>query len=109
MGAVRDLWNAGAPWEPVAARNWGEAISDKVDLGTGGLGSINIGLVIVETSLGVWSGDAPPGRVDGEYPIQFWPMNPDNPTDPTDPTHGIDTPANIRDWDMLGPVTIGSL
>ena len=28
---IRDLWDLGTPWEPAAARNWGEAISDAVD------------------------------------------------------------------------------
>lgn len=36
MGAIRDLWNLGVPWEPASARNWGEAISDDVDVLTAG-------------------------------------------------------------------------
>ena len=52
-----------------------------------------VGLVIVETSTGVWSGDAP-SRTGGEYPITFI-----GATDPTDGSDGIDTPANINDYD----------
>lgn len=69
----------------------------------------NVGLTIVELEGGGWSGDAPPGRENGENPILFVPWDSDNPTDPSSDADGIDTPSNIRDWDLLGPVTVGSL
>ena len=70
---------------------------------------VNVGLTIVELEGGGWSGDAPPGRENGENPILFVPWDSDNPTDPSNDADGIDTPSNIRDWDLLGPVTVGSL
>ena len=72
-------------------------------------GNVSVGLTIVELSVGVWSADAPAGRVDGQFPILFVPYDADSPTDPADATNGIATPANIRSWDRLGPVTVGSL
>ena len=69
----------------------------------------NVGLAIVETAVGVWSGDAPAGRENGANQILFVPYDPADPTDPADATNGIATPANIRDWDLLGPVTVDSL
>lgn len=52
-----------------------------------------IGLTIIETSLGVWSGDAP-ARAAGVKPIEFR-----GASDPADPTNGITTPANINNGD----------
>lgn len=80
------------------------ALADRLDmLGTAA------GLVIVELSGGGWSADAPAGRVDGQFPITFVPADPAAPSDPGDATVGIATPANIRSWDLLGPVTVDSL
>ena len=69
----------------------------------------NVGLTIVELEAGGWSGDAPAGRVNGQNPIIFVPFDSYAPTDPADATDGIATPANIRDWDMVGPVTVAEL
>jgi hypothetical protein len=66
-------------------------------------------LTIVELSGGGWSADAPAGRTDGQFPITFVPLDPADPSDPGDATVGIDTPANIRSWDLLGPVQVDSL
>ncbi len=73
------------------------------------LATANVGYTIVEITAGVWSGDAPAGRSNGANPIWFIPLDPDNPTNPSDPTDGIDTPANIRAWDRVGPVTVDTL
>lgn len=51
------------------------------------------GLTIVETSVGLWSGDAP-ARTAGVNPITFVGL-----TDPADVTNGIATPANINERD----------
>ena len=56
-----------------------------------------VGLTIVETSTGVWNGDAP-ARTAGAYPITFVAD-----TDPEDATNGIATPANINDGDTWIP------
>ena len=69
----------------------------------------NVGLTIVEVTAGVWSGDAPPNRSNGANPVWFIPLDPANPTNPSDPTDGIDTPANIRAWDRVGPVLVDTL
>ena len=50
--------------------------------------------LIVETSTGVWPGDAPV-RPPGQYPIIF-----SGASDPADPTHGIATPARITGGDI---------
>lgn len=55
-------------------------------------------MMIVETSTGVWSGDAP-ARTDGDYPILFVGLSATS--DPSDGTNGIDTPANINDSDVV--------
>lgn len=93
--------------EPAAFRTEMEGLVADVD----GKADVDtrVGLVIVEYAANTWSGDAPAGRTNGEYPITFVPFDPDNPTDPADATNGIDTPANIRDWDRLGPTTVGTL
>jgi hypothetical protein len=65
---------------------------DSVALGT------NIGLVLIETTTGNWSGDAPV-RTTGVNPIEFrgW-------SDPAG-SNGINTPANIRNGDIWTVVT----
>jgi hypothetical protein len=57
----------------------------------GGGGGTNL---IVETSTGVWSGDAP-ARTVGQYPIIF-----SGTSDPADPTNGIATPSRINAGDI---------
>ena len=52
------------------------------------------GLTIIETSTGVWSGDAP-ARDPGVNPIVFV-----GESDPADATDGITTPANINAGDQ---------
>ena len=60
----------------------------------GGLDENTIGLTVVETAVGVWSGDVEPRAV-GVNPAEFVGV-----TDPTDDTDGIDTPANVGDYDQ---------
>ena len=86
-----------------------EALAAYLDALEAAAPTANVGLVLVETAVGVWSGDAPAGRENGANPVWFVPFDPDDPTDPTDETDGIATPANIRSWDVLGPVTVGTL
>jgi len=73
-----------------------EDLEDQVALA----GGPNVGLTIVELEGGGWSGDAPPGRDNGENPITFVPYDPANPTDPAG-AGGIASPQNIRYWDIL--------
>jgi hypothetical protein len=63
----------------------------RATVGTAGLLTSSL---IVETSTGVWSGDAP-ARTPGQYPIIF-----SGTSDPADPTHGIATPARITGGDI---------
>ena len=63
----------------------------RATVGTAGLLTSSL---IVETSTGVWSGDAP-DRAPGQYPIIF-----SGTSDPADPTHGIATPARITGGDI---------
>lgn len=57
--------------------------------------SVNLNAsIILETSIGVWTADAP-SRVDGEQKIIFIGVS-----DPADVTNGVDTPANINPTDI---------
>jgi hypothetical protein len=65
--------------------------------GGGLLGDLDediVGLTVVETSAGTWSGDAP-HRVAGANPAEFL-----GATDPQDGADGITTPANINNYDQ---------
>ena len=65
----------------------------------GALASSTTTLTIVETATGVWSADAP-ARAAGVNPIRFIGVD-----DPADPTNGINTPANIGQFDTWTKVS----
>jgi len=109
IGAGQTLAEAGHADRHNQGNAASEALAAYLDALEAAAPTANVGLTIVETAVGVWSGDAPPGRSNGANPIMFVPFDTDSPTDPADATNGIATPANIRDWDLLGPVTVGSL
>ena len=108
IGAGQTLAEAGHADRHNQGNAASEALAAYLDALEAAAPTANVGLVLVETAVGVWSGDAPPGRANGERPVTFVPYDPDSPTDPAG-ANGIATPANIRDWDLLGPVTVGSL
>lgn len=58
-----------------------------------------VGLTIVETSTGVWSGSVP-SRTAGQYPCKFV-----SATDPKDATNGVPGKANINVGDEWVPTT----
>ena len=109
IGAGQTLAEAGHADRHNQGNAASEALAAYLDALEAAAPTANVGLTLVETALGVWSGDAPPGRTGGANPILFVPLSATEPTDPADATNGIDTPDNIRDWDILGPVTVGSL
>lgn len=61
-------------------------------------------MIVEDPDGGGWSNDAPADRVDGEHPIWFVATNTTDPANPASATVGIDTPSNIRGWDIWGPV-----
>lgn len=92
--AQRDALAAGQRWAGRIIWNTTTGQHERYD-GTawGALASSTTTLTIVETATGVWSADAPV-RTAGVNPIRFIGAD-----DPADPTNGINTPANINDFD----------
>ena len=87
--------DASGSWRPVAGHKPKGALDAMY---AAKAGDAVKGIVLVETAIGVWSGDAPV-RSGGVNPILFVSRS-----DPADPTNGIASPGNIAEFDSWDPI-----